>query len=301
MAAAIKAGAGDRHHPDAEQVFKQMAAKPPDVSVPAVSVIIPGWGAAAFLPEALASLQGQSRTDWEAIVVDDGDTEAVARAVAPFLSDPRIRLLATDNGGLAMARNRGITAARAERIALLDGDDRYRPDYLERMLSALDAAPDIGFVTCDAWLFGAPAFHGKLFSELQSQTGPLNLERVIRREFRVFGAATMRREALTAVGGYNGSLRSAEDLDLWIDFWKPAGAACGSMLPYTNIAVMPPHCRPAGCRSRAGSSKSTPMQSSASKGDRNRRPRVRCWQYRGTSCASRRACRLFWPATLGPA
>jgi GT2 family glycosyltransferase len=216
MASAIRAGAGDRHHLGAKRVFEQMAAKPPAVSAPTVSVIVPGWGAAPFLAEALASLQSQSRTDWEAIVVDDGDTDAVAQVVAPFLADARFRLLQTDNGGLAVARNRGIQAARADRIALLDGDDRYRPDYLDRMLGALDAAPDIGFVTCDAWLFGAPAFQGKLFSELQSQSGPLNLERVIRREFRVFGAATMRRTALAAVGGYDARLRSAEDLDLWI-------------------------------------------------------------------------------------
>ena len=183
---------------------------------PAISVIVPAWGVGDFLAEALASLQAQTRKDWEAIVVDDGDTAAVAAAVAPFASDPRIRLLATDNGGLAVARNRGIEQARAERIALLDGDDRYRPDYLERMTAALDADPRLGFVTCDAWLFGSPAFHGKLFSELQPQTGEITLERVLRREFKVFGAATLRRSALREVGGYDARLRSAEDLDLWI-------------------------------------------------------------------------------------
>ncbi|HEY0115255.1 MAG TPA: glycosyltransferase family A protein [Allosphingosinicella sp.] len=183
---------------------------------PAVSVIVPGWGVGAYLGEALASLQAQTRADWEAIVVDDGDTERVAAAVAPFAADPRIRLLATDHAGLAAARNRGIATARAPRIALLDGDDRYRPDYLERMIERLDTDPATGFVTCDAILFGVPAFEGKRFSELEPQVGPVTLERVIRRDFKVFGAATIRRAALAAVGGYDESLLSAEDLDLWI-------------------------------------------------------------------------------------
>lgn len=183
---------------------------------PAISVIVPAWGVASYLGEALASLQAQTRDDWEAIVVDDGDTDAVAAAFAPFAADPRMRLLQTDNAGLAAARNRGIAAARAPRIALLDGDDRYRPNYLATMSALLDADDRIGFVTCDARLFGTPAFEGKLFSQLEPQAGAITLERVMRREFKVFGAATVRRGALDAVGGYDATLRSAEDLDLWI-------------------------------------------------------------------------------------
>jgi glycosyltransferase involved in cell wall biosynthesis len=185
-------------------------------TAPTVSVIVPAWGVADLLPEALGSLQSQSLADWEAIVVDDGDTRAVAAAVAPFSGDGRIRLLATDNAGLAGARNRGIAAARGRYISLLDGDDLYAPDYLARMTARLDEDPALGFVTCDARLFGIPEFEGKLFSQLEPQDGPISLERVLRRQFKVFGAATMRREALAAVGGFDARLRSAEDLDLWI-------------------------------------------------------------------------------------
>jgi glycosyltransferase involved in cell wall biosynthesis len=183
---------------------------------PAISVIVPAWGVGDYLGEALSSLQSQIFGDWEAIVVDDGDTDRVAAAVAPFADEPRIRLLATDNGGLAMARNRGIAQARAPRISLLDGDDLYAPDYLARMIAALDTDPRLGFVTCDARLFGVAEFEGKLFSQLEPQTGAITLERVLRREFKVFGSTTMRREALQAVGGFDQSLRSAEDLDLWV-------------------------------------------------------------------------------------
>jgi GT2 family glycosyltransferase len=191
----------------------------------AVTVIVPAWGVSDLLPEALASLQSQTRTDWRAVVVDDGDTAAVAAAVAPFLADERIRLLATDNVGLAGARNRAIAAADTPFVALLDGDDRYRPDYLERMLPALEADPRIGFVTSDALLFGLKLVEGKLFSQLEPQHGPITLERVLTRAFKVFGAAAIRRTAIEEVGGYDASLRSAEDLDLWIRLLERGWAA----------------------------------------------------------------------------
>ena len=183
---------------------------------PLVTVIVPAWGAAPYLGETLASLQAQTRDDWEAVVIDDGDTEAVASAVAPFAADARIRLLVTDNAGPSAARNRGIAAARTPYVSMLDGDDRYRADYLELMVAALESDPKLGFVTSDAVMFGNPAFDGKLFSSQQPQTGPITLERVIRREFNVCGGSIVRREVMEAVGGYDVRLRSAEDLDLWI-------------------------------------------------------------------------------------
>ncbi len=183
---------------------------------PRVTVIVPAWGVAEHLGEALASLQGQTMEHWQAIVVDDGDAAAVAGAVAPFSDDPRIRLLVTDNAGASTARNRGIATAQTPFVSMLDGDDRYRPDYLERMLAAAEAAPEIGFVTCDARMFGIPEFEGRIFSESHPQQGEIMLERVIRREVYVFGSCLVRREALAQVGGYDPQLRAAEDLDLWI-------------------------------------------------------------------------------------
>lgn len=183
---------------------------------PLVTVIIPAWGAGPYLHETLSSLQAQTRGDWEAVVIDDGDAQAVATAVAPFAGDKRIRLLATGNGGPSAARNRGIAAATTPYVSMLDGDDRYRADYLELMVAALESDPRLGFVTSDALMFGNPAFEGKLFSSMQSQTGPITLERVIRRQFNVCGGSIVRREVMEAVGGYDERLRSAEDLDLWI-------------------------------------------------------------------------------------
>lgn len=184
--------------------------------LPAISVVVPAYGVAHLLPEALASLQAQDFSDWEAVVVDDGAPDDVAGAVAHFADDPRIRLLQTDNGGLAVARNRAIAAARAPLIALLDGDDLFEPDYLSTMIAAISADPRIGFVTCDAINFGLREREGHLFSRHSPQAEPITLDRVLARQFNVYVGSVIRRGALDSVGGFDGGLRSVEDLDLWI-------------------------------------------------------------------------------------
>lgn len=193
---------------------------------PSISIIVPAYGVAHLLGDALKSLQKQDFQDWEAIVIDDGAPDDVAGAVAAFSGDPRIRFLATDNGGLAVARNRAIASARAPLVSLLDGDDIYEPDYLSAMIGALDADPDLGFVTCDATLFGMPRREGHRFSRDAPQMPPITLERVLSRAFNIFVGCTIRREAIDSVGGFDGALRSAEDLDLWIRLLA-AGWRCG--------------------------------------------------------------------------
>ena len=116
---------------------------------PRVCVIVPAYGVAHLLGDALASLQGQHRQDWEAIVVDDGAPDDVAAAFARFAGDPRFRLLRTDNRGVSTARNRAIAASTAPFVAFLDGDDLYDPTYLERMLAAIEADAALAFVSCD--------------------------------------------------------------------------------------------------------------------------------------------------------
>lgn len=110
--------------------------------MPRVSVLIAAYNAAAYIEQALDSVVAQTIDDWEILVADDGssdDTCAVVerRAVA----DPRIRLLRAErNGGPSAARNRAIDDARGDWVAVLDADDRWRPQRLERMLEAARTA-----------------------------------------------------------------------------------------------------------------------------------------------------------------
>lgn len=183
---------------------------------PRVSVIIPAYNVAPYLGEALASLAAQTMPDFEAIIIDDGSPDDIAAAAAPWLDDPRFRLIRTENRGLAAARNRGAAEARADLIALLDGDDRYRPDYLAAMCDRI-AAPDApAFVTCDAVSFGDPSLDGEIFSSRYPQDEPITLARFLSRDVNIFGLSMIRKSAIDSIGGYDETLASAEDLDFWL-------------------------------------------------------------------------------------
>ena len=104
-----------------------------------ISVVIPAYNAAAFIGTALASLREQSHRNWEALVIDDGSTDNTRAVVRQWADeDDRIHLLEMPvNCGPAAARNTGFDAAQGEWIALLDADDSWEPERLERFLPHL--------------------------------------------------------------------------------------------------------------------------------------------------------------------
>ena len=196
-------------------------------ALPQVAVIVPAFGVAHLLGEALASLQAQTLAEWECVVIDDGAPDDVAAAVAPFLTDPRIRFIATANHGVSAARNTAIAATAAPLIALLDGDDRFRPDYLATMAALLEADPAIRLVTCNAMLFGALPRERLCFLTRQGHGDGVhgNLTEVIDRSFSVYIGTTFRRTDFDAVGGFDPSMSHAEDLDLWVRLLELDGTA----------------------------------------------------------------------------
>ncbi|HMQ29574.1 MAG TPA: glycosyltransferase [Chloroflexaceae bacterium] len=118
---------------------------------PTVSIITPFANPGPFLAEAVASVLRQTRGDWELLLVDDGSTDgsaAVALALAEQHPD-RVRYLAHEGGGSrgkSAARNRGLAHARGAYIALLDADDVFHPEKLERQVAVLELHPEAGMV-----------------------------------------------------------------------------------------------------------------------------------------------------------
>ena len=99
-----------------------------------ISVIIPVYNAEKWLRDALASLQGQTYADFEAILVDDGSTDGSADICRRLCGhDSRFRLISQKNSGVSAARNRGIDDASGEWIAFMDADDVMPPDALAVM------------------------------------------------------------------------------------------------------------------------------------------------------------------------
>lgn len=198
----------------------QRALKPAsgDDRAPRVAVIVPAYGVAHLLGEALTSLQAQTLEDWECVVVDDGAPDDVAGAVAPFLADPRITFLETGNGGVSSARNRAIAQTSAPLVTLLDGDDMLRPQYLEKMTAALEADERARLVTCNARVFGAVAQERRCFLGKQGTGDGVrgSLSDILDRSFSVYIGSTFRRADFDAIDGFDTTMTHAEDFDLWV-------------------------------------------------------------------------------------
>jgi glycosyltransferase involved in cell wall biosynthesis len=120
---------------------------PMAVQKPIVSVIVPTYNIEAYLADTLRSLETQTLSNFEVLIVDDGSTDGSAAIAQEFCTrDERFKLLQKPNGGLSSARNHGIKHAKGGFIALLDGDDLYHPDKLMTHVIALESDPAVGVV-----------------------------------------------------------------------------------------------------------------------------------------------------------
>ena len=120
-----------------------------------VSVVIPCYNQAAFLPETLESVLSQTYENWEVIIVNDGspdETEAIAHKYKVL--DDRIHYVYQENGGLPSARNKGIEQAKGEFILPLDSDDIIKPQYIEEAMKAFGENPQLKVVYCLGVMFG---------------------------------------------------------------------------------------------------------------------------------------------------
>ena len=179
---------------------------------PLISFVVPAYNAASTIRDTLGSLLGQTRPEWEAIVVDDGSTDATVRSTD--VNDDRISIVSQRNRGLAGARNRGFRDARGDRVCFLDADDRVHPRFVERMAPALS---DHDLVTCAHRMVG-PGMEDLGWS---SHPGDADAElgRMLSVNPFVVGAVVMRRNApgrLGLDGPFDETLPVHEDWDLWL-------------------------------------------------------------------------------------
>ena len=108
------------------------------------SVITPVYNGAAHLATAVRVLQEQTFTDWECVIVEDGSTDGTAELADRLAAEePRLRVIHKENGGVSLARNRGLDEARGDWIVWLDADDAYVPDALARLDALTRAHPEV--------------------------------------------------------------------------------------------------------------------------------------------------------------
>ena len=179
--------------------------------VPVVSVVVPHYNLAEFLPETLESISRQTFGSIETIVVDDGSTDSASIALIDRLEGNGLRVIQQANMGLSGARNAGLAAARGEFVLPLDADDIISPTFVAQAVEVMRREPELAYVTAMVGYFRqAPTRHFGGWV-------PLGLHRDLLPIHNCGGCciALFRRDALNDINGYSTELTSYEDWDVY--------------------------------------------------------------------------------------
>jgi glycosyltransferase involved in cell wall biosynthesis len=189
------------------------------IQQPLVSIILPTFGRLKYLRPTVASVYDQTLQDWELIIADDGSDEETKAYLRALGGDGRIKVLWLAHTGIpATVRNAALREARGEYIAFLDSDDLWAPEKLSRQVETLRSRSNCAWsYTAVSHIDGSgqplaePVFgpwlpsDGAVFERLV--TGP-----VLIRTPSVLAA----RELIVRAGGFDETIRSGEDYDLWL-------------------------------------------------------------------------------------
>jgi glycosyltransferase involved in cell wall biosynthesis len=171
-----------------------------------IGVVIPAFNAAIFLPRCLKSVFAQTLKPDEIIVVDDGSTDNTAALAAELGAT----VVSRRNGGLSAARNTGINSASSEWIALLDADDMWAPEKLERQAACTHAETVLVYT-------GIRIFDDKGVRAVVPAIDPISARKMLRYRNPITPSTVLvRREAVVRDGGFREDIRACEDWEMWV-------------------------------------------------------------------------------------
>ena len=180
-------------------------------------MVVPAYNAAAHIHEAMDSIVGQTFTDWELLVVDDGSTDDTVRIASEYATkDRRIRILAQERnsgGRPAVPKNRALAEARGEFVAFLDADDYWEPRKLERQVALMES--DASLVLCYVLFtrFGSGENPAKVLPEPQHRFKGHVFRELYLRPVVPHSSVMIRRSVMETVGPFLEDPRLAEDGD----------------------------------------------------------------------------------------
>lgn len=190
---------------------------------PLVSVVLPVYNGARFLPQAVESVLGQTWKKFELLVVDDASTDATSKILRQ-VKDARVRIFkSASHKGVAASLNLALKKARGRYIARMDADDVVEKDRLEKQIRFLQTHPAVGVVGSWVKLID---YKGRVKGYKKYPVADQEIKKKLHYLNPLIHPSVMiRKELFDKYGGYDEELDGAEDYDLWCRF-----------VPYTQFA-----------------------------------------------------------------
>lgn len=182
-------------------------------AAPSFSVIVAAYQVADMIGDALDSIRQQTVRPLEVIVSDDGSTDALEDALAPYRE--KIVFERKSHGGEASAKNAAAVRASGDFVVILDADDAFLPTRLEALAELAQLRPDLDILTTDAYLVADGRRVRRNYDRRWRFEVADQRRAILQRNF-IFGHAAVRRERLLEHGGFDESIRWTTDWDLWL-------------------------------------------------------------------------------------
>lgn len=179
-----------------------------------VSVIIPAYNKYELTVKAIESVLNQTYVNIETIVVDDGSIDNTKEILKSFKN--KIRYIYKENEGACSARNVGINQSSGEYVALLDCDDIYYPEKLTKSVEYLEANPDYGFVSTNAYLIDANDKAVSVFSNSHQKRSGWIASKLIFNNLICNSTVVVRRNCFRKVGYFDEKIFIPADWDMWL-------------------------------------------------------------------------------------
>ncbi|WP_017746882.1 glycosyltransferase family 2 protein [Scytonema hofmannii] len=186
--------------------------------MPEISVIIPAYNAELTIGETIDSVLQQTFKDFEIIVINDGSQDRTLE-ILQSIQDDRLKVISYENGGLCVARNRGIARASGNFIAFLDADDVWTPDKLELQLAAFEEHPEAGVVY--SWTYFMYVNEQRkaisfIPSPQHSCTGNVYKTLLVDNFIHSGSNTLIRKQAIDSVGEFDPACTGSADWDYWL-------------------------------------------------------------------------------------
>jgi glycosyltransferase involved in cell wall biosynthesis len=185
------------------------------MSSPVISVVMPAYNCAGFLRESLDSLVGQTFSDFELIIINDGSTDNTADIIRSYKDDRIIYAENSKNEGLAFTLNRGIDLARGHYIARMDGDDICLPQRFQQQFNFFNAHPHVEILAAWIELMDEDGKFIGYWAEEKNANTPQKIRSQLAKDNCIAHPTVMAKADLLKKYKYN-TAQSAEDYDLWL-------------------------------------------------------------------------------------